>query len=142
MDSYGLVDPQDVAARIKPDTAIVSIIYANNEIGTINPIQKLEKVCRQRNIPFHTDAVQAAAHLTVDIDQLNVDLLSIGAHKFYGPKGIGLLYIRNGTPMLPVQTGGSQEFGMRAGTHNTPLIVGMAEALHLVQVELQQNISH
>jgi cysteine desulfurase len=142
VDSFGLVDPQDVAARIRPDTAIVSIIYANNEIGTINPIPEIGEVCRQRNIPFHTDAVQAAAHLTVDVEQLNVDLLSIGAHKFYGPKGIGLLYIRNGTPILPIQTGGGQEFGMRAGTHNTPLIVGMAEALHLVQADLQQNVSH
>jgi len=136
------VNPQYIASRIRSDTALVSIIYANNEIGTINAIHEIGMICRSVNIPFHTDAVQAAAHLSVDVEKLNVDLLSIGAHKFYGPKGVGLLYVRKGTPLLPTQTGGSQEFDMRAGTHNTPLIVGMAEALRLVQAELLQNTAH
>lgn len=142
VDSFGLINPQDVASRIRPETALVSIIYANNEIGTINAIHEIGTICRQMNVPFHTDAVQAAAHLPVDVEKLNVDLLSIGAHKFYGPKGVGLLFVRKGTPIIPIQTGGSQEFGLRAGTHNTPLIVGMAEALRLVQAELRQNTDH
>ncbi len=142
VNSFGMVDPQDVASRIRGDTALVSVIYANNEIGTINPIQEIGFICQQKNVSFHTDAVQAAAHLSVNVEQLAVDLLSIGAHKFYGPKGIGLLYVRKGTPILPIQTGGSQEFGLRAGTHNTPLIVGMAEALRLVQAERKQNTDH
>jgi cysteine desulfurase len=130
-----MVDPQAVIERIRPDTAVVSVIYANNEIGTINPISEIGRVCRQRGVPFHTDAVQAAAYLPVDVDRLNVDLVSIGAHKFYGPKGVGALYIRKGTPLLPVQTGGGQEFGLRAGTHNIPYIVGLAESFRLAQLE-------
>jgi cysteine desulfurase len=142
VDTFGMVDPHAVAACIRPDTALVSVIYANNEIGTINPIEEIGILCREKNISFHTDAVQAAAHLSVDVNKLNVDLLSIGAHKFYGPKGVGLLYVRKGTPLIPVQTGGSQEFGFRAGTHNTPLIIGMAEALRLAQEERTQNFTH
>lgn len=142
VDNFGRVDPQDVADRIRPDTAIVSIIYANNEIGTINPISEIGNICRSANIPFHTDAVQASAYLSLDVQKLNVDLLSIGAHKFYGPKGIGALYIRQGTPISPTQTGGGQEFGMRAGTHNVPYIVGMAEALRLVQSDKKKHSAH
>ncbi len=142
VNSFGVINPETVASRIRPDTALVSIIYANNEIGTINAIHEIGLVCRQMDIPFHTDAVQAAAHLSVDVEKLNVDLLSIGAHKFYGPKGIGLLYARKGTPLIPILTGGSQEFGLRAGTHNTPLIIGMAEALGLVQAALVQNTEY
>jgi cysteine desulfurase len=131
VDEYGRVSAEEVAARLRPDTALVSVIYANNEIGTINPITEIGKVCRARNIPFHSDAVQAAGYLSVDVDALQVDLLSLGAHKFYGPKGVGALYVRQGTPITPAQTGGSQEFGLRAGTHNIPYIVGMAEAFRL-----------
>jgi cysteine desulfurase len=109
------------------------VIYANNEIGTINPVSEMGEICRSRGIPFHTDAVQAAAHLPVKVDELNVDLASIGAHKFYGPKGIGALYVRKGTPIVPTQTGGGQESGLRAGTHNIPYIVGLARALELAQ---------
>jgi cysteine desulfurase len=139
VDKFGCVDPQDVADRIRPDTAIVSIIYANNEIGTINPISEIGAICRSANVPFHSDAVQASAYLSLDVQHLQVDLLSIGAHKFYGPKGVGALYIRKGTPIFPTQTGGGQEFGMRAGTHNVPYIVGMAEALHLVQLDREKH---
>jgi cysteine desulfurase len=142
VDQYGMVSPEDVAARIRPDTAIVSVIYANNEIGTINPIAEIGQICRERGVPFHTDAVQAAAYLNIDVQALNVDLLSIGAHKFYGPKGVGALYIRKGTPILPIQTGGGQEFGLRAGTHNLPYIVGLAIALRLAQIESEQRIAH
>lgn len=133
VDLYGQVDPEDVKAALRDDTALVSIIYANNEIGTINPISEIGAICRTAGIPFHTDAVQAAAHLKIDVRTDKVDLMSIGAHKFYGPKGVGALYIRQGTPIMPVQTGGGQERGLRAGTHNVPLIVGLAESLSLAQ---------
>jgi cysteine desulfurase len=142
VDQFGLVDPHDVSSRLRDDTAIVSIIFANNEIGSVNPIREIGSICKEKGVPFHTDAVQAAAHLALDIDTLNVDLLSLGAHKFYGPKGVGALYIRDGTPIVPVQTGGGQEFNLRAGTHNIPLIVGMAEAYELVQSRIGERNQH
>jgi cysteine desulfurase len=142
VDEYGRVSAQDVVERLRPETALVSVMYANNEIGTINPVAEIGAACRTAGIPFHTDAVQAAAYLPVDVEQLNVDLLSLGAHKFYGPKGVGALYIRQGTPLVPVLTGGGQEFGLRAGTHNTPYIVGMGEAFHLAVEERQSRVAH
>ena len=138
VDSYGRVDPEDVAAHLRPDTAIVSVIYANNEIGSINPVGEIASICRAKGVPFHTDAVQAAAHLPIDLSATDIDLMAIGAHKFYGPKGVGALFVRKGTPIQPVQTGGGQENGLRAGTQNVPYIVGLAEALHLVQEEGEQ----
>jgi cysteine desulfurase len=140
VDASGRVDPADVASRIRPDTALVSVIYANNEIGTVNPIDDIGLICRERGILFHTDAVQAAAYLPVDTRQLHVDLLALGAHKFYGPKGIGALYARKGTDLLATQTGGGQESGRRAGTSNIPYIVGMAEAFNWAQVECTQRV--
>jgi cysteine desulfurase len=141
VDEQGMVHPEDVADRLRKSTALVSVMYANNEIGTINPIAEIGAVCRERGIPFHTDAVQAAAYLPVDVEALNVDLLALGAHKFYGPKGVGALYIRQGTPIVPVLTGGGQEFGLRAGTHNIPYIVGMAAAFQLAQDERDERIA-
>ena len=138
VDAYGRVLPEELARRIRPETALVSVIYANNEIGTINPVAELGQICRKQGVPFHSDAVQAAAHLKMDVAADAVDLLSIGAHKFYGPKGVGALYVRKGTPMLPVETGGKQEFGLRAGTQNIPYIVGLASALHLAQTLLAE----
>ncbi len=138
VDQYGQVDPDDVAASIRPDTALVSVIYANNEIGTINPVAEIGTVCRAREVLFHTDAVQAAAHLPMNVEADGVDLLAIGAHKFYGPKGVGALYVRRGTPILSSLTGGKQENGLRAGTQNVPYIVGMAEAFHLAQAEADE----
>jgi cysteine desulfurase len=132
------VDPDDVAASIRPDTALVSVIYANNEIGTITPVAEIGTVCRAREVLFHTDAVQAAAHLPMNVEADGVDLLAIGAHKFYGPKGVGALYVRRGTPILSSLTGGKQENGLRAGTQNVPYIVGMAEAFHLAQAEADE----
>jgi cysteine desulfurase len=142
VDELGRVHPEDVASRLRRTTAIVSVMYSNNEIGTIYPISEIGALCRSQGIFFHTDAVQAAAYLPVDVDELNVDLLSLGAHKFYGPKGVGALYVRQGTPILPVLTGGGQEFGLRAGTHNTPYIVGMAEAFRLAQTEHDERQAH
>jgi cysteine desulfurase len=141
VDDMGMTCADEVAARLRAETALVSVIYANNEIGTVNPIAEIGEVCRERDIPFHTDAVQAAAYLPVDVEALNVDMLSIGAHKFYGPKGVGALYVRKGISLIPSQTGGSQEGGRRAGTQNIPYIVGLAEALRLAQQSRDERIS-
>ncbi len=135
VNNEGLTTTDDVSASLRPDTAVVSVIYANNEVGTINPISEIGQLCRFKGISFHTDAVQAAGYLSLDVNSLNTDMVSIGAHKFYGPKGVGALYIRKGVPILPAQTGGGQEYGLRAGTQNIPYIVGMAEALRLAQAE-------
>jgi cysteine desulfurase len=137
VDRFGIVDPSEVQKRLRKNTAIASILYANNEIGTINPISEIGELCRNAGIPFHTDAVQAGAYLSLNVTNLNVDLMALGAHKFYGPKGVGVLYIRSGTPILPVQTGGSQENNLRAGTHNVPYLFGFAEALQIAQSEQQ-----
>jgi len=142
VDSHGRLDPQAVYDHIRPDTAIVSAIFANNEIGTINPIREIGLICRQKNIPFHSDAVQATNYLPVRVDELEVDLLSLGAHKFYGPKGVGILYIRKGTPILSTHTGGGQELGLRAGTSNIPLIVGLAEAMRIADQDRFKRIDH
>lgn len=137
VDGFGRVTPQAVEAAITDKTALVSVMYGNNEIGTINPIREIADVAHRHGVPMHTDAVQAAAYLPVDVESLGVDLMSLGAHKFYGPKGVGALYVRKGWPLLPAQTGGGQEQGLRAGTQNVPYIVGFAEALKLANVERQ-----
>jgi cysteine desulfurase len=141
-DAHGFVTPESVAKAICDQTAIVSVMYANNEIGTINNIKAIAEICKANNILFHTDAVQAAAYLPVDVKTLGVDMMSLGAHKFYGPKGIGALYVRKGTPLVSQQTGGGQEFSLRAGTQNVPYIVGFAEALRLASEEREQRIAN
>ena len=141
-DAHGFVTPETVAKAICDQTAIVSVMYANNEIGTINNIKAIAEICKANNILFHTDAVQAAAYLPVDVQALGVDMLSLGAHKFYGPKGVGALYVRKGTPLVSQQTGGGQEFSLRAGTQNVPYIVGFAEALRLTHAEREQRIAN
>ncbi len=142
VDESGRVTPETVSKAICRDTAVVSVMYANNEIGTINPITEIAEICRANQILFHTDAVQAAAYLPVDVQALGVDMMSLGAHKFYGPKGVGVLYVRKGTPLIPHLTGGGQEFGLRAGTQNVPYIVGFAEALRLANEEREQRVAH
>jgi cysteine desulfurase len=142
VNEQGMVTPQAVSKAICRNTALVSVMYANNEIGTINPVRDIAEICRASNILFHTDAVQAAAYLPVDVNELGVDMLSLGAHKFYGPKGVGALYVRKGTPLIPHLTGGGQEFGLRAGTQNVPYIVGFAEALRLTHEEREQRVAH
>jgi len=142
VDEYGMVTPEAVSKAICGNTAIVSVMYANNEIGTINPIKEIAEICRTNKILFHTDAVQAAAYLPVNVNELGVDLLSLGAHKFYGPKGVGALYVRKGTPLVSHLTGGGQEFSLRAGTQNVPYIVGFAEALRLTNEERAQRVTH
>jgi len=116
-------------------------MYANNEIGTLNPVTELAALCRQQGVVFHTDAVQAASYLPIDVQALGVDLMSLGGHKFYGPKGVGALYVRAGTPLVSHLTGGGQEFGLRAGTQNVPYIVGFAEALRLAHEEREVRLT-
>lgn len=141
VDEYGQVSPAAVQAAITPETALVTIMYANNEIGTIQPIAEIGAICRAHRVPFHTDAVQAAGLLELDVAALNVDLLTLSAHKFYGPKGVGILYMRQGTRLQPQVLGGSQERNRRAGTENVPGVVGAAEALSLAREERDQEVA-
>jgi cysteine desulfurase len=133
VDRYGRVDPADVSAAITERTTVVSIMYANNEVGTLQPIAEIGAICRERRVMFHTDAVQAGGMLPLNVDALGVDLLSLGAHKLYGPKGVGALFIRQGTGLMPQIQGGAQERQRRAGTENVAGIVGFARALELAQ---------
>ena len=136
VDSKGFVKPEDLDAAIRPETFLVSIMFGNNEIGTIEPVAELGEVCRRRGVLFHTDAVQAAGHVDIDVEKMNIDLMSMAAHKMYGPKGTGALYIRRGLKLANLIHGGGQEFGLRAGTENTPGIVGFGKAAELAKARL------
>lgn len=138
VDEYGMVSAQQVKDAIRDDTVLVSVVYANNEVGTINPIAEIGKVTREAGVLLHTDAVQAAGHLPLDVQADNVDLLSISAHKFYGPKGIGMLYIRNGVKIERFIHGGAQERRRRAGTENVPEIIGLAKAFSMAAEQLDE----
>ncbi len=135
VNRHGIVNPDDIARAITARTCLISVMYANNEIGALEPIAEIGKLARARGVYFHTDAVQAGGYCELNVNALAVDLMSLGAHKFHGPKGVGLLYIRNGTKILPTQTGGNQEGGRRAGTENVPYLVGLARALEIAQTE-------
>ncbi|MEI7597181.1 MAG: cysteine desulfurase family protein [Bacteroidota bacterium] len=141
VDEYGSVNPDDVAKYISPKTTLVSVMFANNEIGTIQPIEAIGKICKAKNILFHTDACQAFGKMKIDVNSLNIDLMTINAHKIYGPKGIGALYIRKGALIEPQLHGGGQEFGLRSTTENLPCIVGFAKAATLCheQMETEHN---
>ncbi len=138
----GIVIPEEVAAAIRDDTCLVTIMYANNEIGTIQPIQKIGEICRSRNVLFHTDAVQAIGHIPVNVKDDNIDMLSASAHKFHGPKGVGFLYVKKGIRLTNLIEGGAQERGKRAGTENVPAIAAMAEALKEAAAAMKENTEH
>ena len=140
--SDGLVSVEELKDAIREDTALVTIMFANNEIGTVQPIAEIGKICREKGVIFHTDAVQAAGHIKIDVKAQNIDMLSISSHKFHGPKGAGALYVRKGIPILNLIEGGAQERGKRAGTENVPAIVGMAAALKESCENLERNFNY
>lgn len=140
--SDGLVVPEEVTAAIRLDTCLVTVMYANNEIGTVQPISKIGRICREVGVPFHTDAVQAVGHLPIHVKEQSIDMLSFSAHKFHGPKGVGALYVRNGISIQPLIHGGEQERGRRAGTENIPAIMGMAAALEESCDGVEKNSAH
>ena len=137
--STGTVTPEQVADAIREDTCLVTIMYANNEIGSILPIPEIGRVCHEKGVLFHTDAVQAAGHLHINVKEQNIDMLSLSGHKFHGPKGVGVLYARQGIPLTNIIEGGAQERGKRAGTENIPAIMGMAAALEDACAHLDEN---
>jgi len=141
VDEYGLVKPEDLKKAITDKTILVSIMFANNEIGTIEPIEELVKIAHEKNVYFHTDAVQAVGNIPIDVKKLDVDLLSLSAHKIYGPKGVGALYIKNGVKIHSLIQGGTQEKNRRAGTENVPGIVGLGEAIELITKNLDSHIN-
>src|SRR3981081_2615722 len=144
VDSFGRLDPASVAEAVRPDTALGSIMYANNELGTVQPIADLSRAVKATNplTLFHCDAVQAGGLLPIDVQAMGVDMLALSGHKFYAPKGIGLLYVRRGTPLVHQVSGGGQERGVRAGTENVAYIVGMARALELAYAESVERVQH
>lgn len=141
-DSKGMISADQVSEAVTEDTALVSLMHVNNEIGTINPIKEIGAVCRQRSIPFHSDTVQSVGKMPVDVDELGMDSISVSGHKIYGPKGIGVLYIRHATPWLPWMHGGSQERRRRGGTLNVPGIIGLAKALELISEGMAEHKEH
>lgn len=138
VDREGQIDPEAVRQAIRPETGLVSIMFANNEIGTLYPIEEIGAICRQAGVLFHTDAVQAAGHVKIDVKQMNIDLLSLSAHKFHGPKGVGAFYCRRGIPLASLIDGGAQERGKRAGTENVAGIVGLGTALRIANEEMEE----
>ena len=141
VDEYGVVKLDDLKAAIRPDTILISVMFANNEIGTIQPIKEIGEIAHEHGILFHTDAVQAVGHVPVNVHAQNIDMLSLSGHKFHGPKGIGVLYVRKGVPLFNLIEGGAQERGRRAGTENIPAIVGMAAALKEAVANLDENMA-
>ncbi|MGB2878368.1 MAG: cysteine desulfurase NifS [Dehalococcoidales bacterium] len=138
VDEYGMVDPDDVRRAITDKTIIVSIMHANNEVGTIQPVAEIARITREAGVYLHTDAVQAVGHISFTVDELGVDLLSLSAHKLYGPKGVGAFYIRKGTKLVSFMHGGEQEYGRRASTHNVPGIVGLGKAAQIARQETDE----
>ena len=138
VDKYGLINPDDIRKAIKKETILVSIIHASNEIGTIQPIKEIGKICKEKKIYFHTDAVQSFGKIPIDVNKMNIDLLSASSHKMYGPKGAACLFIREGTRIEPILHGGGQEAGLRSSTINVPAIVGFAEACKVSKKEMKE----
>ena len=142
VDRYGVVDPDEVRKRIRKDTVLVSIMHANGEAGTIEPIPEIARITRENNIPFHTDAIASAGTVPVNVKELGVDALSLAGNQFYGPKGVGALYIRKGVRVMPLLDGGVQEEGRRAGTENVPAIVGLGKAAELATRDMASRMKH
>ena len=142
VDKYGLVNPEDVKKAITKNTVLVSIMHANNEIGTIEPIEEIGKICKEKGVYFHTDAVQTVGKVPIDVKKMNVDLLSCSSHKLYGPKGVGFLYVKKGTKIAPMIHGGGHEFCLRSGTENIAGIAGFAKACELAQKNMEKWNSH
>ena len=142
VDEHGIVNPSDITNSINPQTVIVSVIFANNEVGTIQPIKEISKICNKYQIPLHTDAVQAVGKVPINVKELGVDALSISSHKINGPKGIGALFIKKGLKIVPYITGGGQENGLRSGTENVASIVGFGKACEIAKERFNENISH
>ena len=142
VDADGLVDPEEFAAALRPQTALAAVVWANNEVGTIEPVRELAEVCAERGVPFHTDAVQAAGRVRLDVRAVPVSTLALSGHKFYGPQGTGALYVREDVPLEPVLYGGGQEKGFRSGTHNVAGIVGLGAAARLAREELSGRTAH
>jgi len=138
----GLVNPSDVKNSISKDTCLVSIMFANNEVGTIQPIREITEICKKNNVAFHSDAVQAVGKIPINVKELEVNALSFSSHKIYGPKGVGALYIKNGTTIDPILLGGGQENGLRSGTENVASVVGFGKACELALKNFEQNSNH
>jgi cysteine desulfurase len=142
VDEDGLVDPADLADALRPETALAAVVWANNEVGTIEPVRELARICAERDVPFHTDAVQAAGRVPLDVGEVPASTLALSAHKLYGPQGVGALYVRKGVPVEPISYGGGQEGGLRSGTHNVAGIVGFGVAARLAREELDERVAH
>ena len=142
VDGDGLVDPDEFAAALRPDTALAAVIWANNEVGTVEPVRELAELCLERSISFHTDAVQAAGRVPIDVSDVPVSTLAMSAHKLYGPQGVGALYVRGGVSPEPVVYGGGQEKGLRSGTQNVAGIVGLGKAADLAREEMEGRVAH
>ena len=142
VDKYGFIDLVELDKSISKDTFLISIMYANNEIGTIEPMQDIGKIAKKHNVLLHTDAVQAVGKVPIDVNKLNIDLLSISSHKIYGPKGVGALFVRKGIKLLTIAHGGGQEKGFRSSTHNSPGIVGLGKACELGKTRLEKDVAH
>jgi cysteine desulfurase len=142
VDGDGLIDPEEFAAALRPDTALAAMIWANNEVGTVEPVREVAEVCLERGIPFHTDAVQAAGRVPIDVSEVPVSTLAMSAHKLYGPQGVGVLYVRGGFLPEPIVYGGGQERGLRSGTPNVAGIVGLGRAAELALQEMDERVAH
>lgn len=142
VDGDGLVDPAALAAALRPDTALAAVAWANNEVGTVEPVRELAEICAEREIPFHTDAVQAVGRVPLDVGEVPVSTLALSGHKLYGPQGVGVLYVREGVPVEPISYGGGQEGGLRSGTQNVAGIVGLGVAARLAREKLEGRIAH
>jgi cysteine desulfurase len=142
VDSDGVIDPDEIAAALRPDTVLAAVIWANNEVGTVEPVHELAGLCAERNVPFHSDAVQAAGRVPIDVSDVPVSTLALSGHKLYGPQGIGALYVRGGVSLEPIVYGGGQEKGLRSGTQNVAGIVGLGTAAKLAREEMDGRIRH